>query len=437
MQRIPSWPVPTLTPAPGRGRQVRLYDSAHERVEAIETGELATLYVCGITPYDATHLGHASTYLAFDTLQRAWRDAGITVRYAQNVTDVDDPLLERAAATGVDWEDLAETQTELFRADMEALRIFPPDAYVRVQDIIDETASAISDLLARGIAYPVPIAEGAAPAPVHEDAHDLYFDRKAAEQLDGVIPIGAICHFDGAELDRVFREFGGDPERPGKRDAFDPLLWRAARAGEPSWETPFGAGRPGWHVECAIIANGELGTGITLQGGGRDLRFPHHEMSAQHASAITGETFARRYAHAGLVAYEGEKMSKSLGNLVLVSKLRERGVDPRAIRLTILSHRYRDDWEWTESALATATERLARWQARAREFAAVERSTVDEGPVMAALREAMADDLDTPRMLEIVDAWAKETTDLSAPEVQADAFGVPLLVDALLGIELR
>ena len=437
MQHIPSWPVPSLPSAPGRGRPLKLYDSALERVETIETGPEATLYVCGITPYDATHLGHAATYLAFDSVQRAWRDAGITVHYAQNVTDVDDPLLEGADKTGVDWRALAEDQTNLFRGDMEALRILPPDAYVRVQDIIPETASAIGQLLEQGIAYRVPIAADATPAAVDADACDLYFDRRAAEDLDGVFPLGTVSHFDDVELDRVFREFGGDPERPGKRDPFDPLLWRAAREGEPAWETPFGAGRPGWHVECAIIANAELGTHITLQGGGRDLRFPHHEMSAQHASAVTGEPFATRYAHAGLIAYDGEKMSKSLGNLVLVSKLRERGVDPRAIRLAILAHRYREDWEWTEEGLQDGIGRLEHWCARVATLPETAQAEKLEGPVMAALREAMADDLDTPRMLEIVDAWVASEPQLTDETSQADAYGVPLLIDALLGIQLR
>ncbi|CAG7845628.1 L-cysteine:1D-myo-inositol 2-amino-2-deoxy-alpha-D-glucopyranoside ligase [Pseudoclavibacter triregionum] len=430
MREIPSWPVPEVPRATGRGEAPVLFDPQTGELAPVDIdGDVATLYVCGITPYDATHLGHAATYLAFDTLQRAWRDAGIEVRYAQNVTDVDDPLLERAERDGVDWRVLAQSQTDLFREDMTALRVIPPKPYARVADVIDETAEGVERLLAKDLAYRVPIAADATPRPVDPEAQDVYFDVRGAGRLPEALPLGAISGFDAEGLDAAFREFGGDPERPGKRDPLDPLLWRAAREGEPAWETPVGAGRPGWHVECAVIATEALGAPITLQGGGRDLRFPHHEMSAAHATAMTGERFARRFAHAGLVAYEGEKMSKSKGNLVLVSRLRAAGADPAAIRLAILAHRYRDDWEWTDEGLAEATERLARWREAAATLAGNDDASQDSAPspTAAAMRRAMADDLDTPAVLAAVDAWAAD------PAGQGD---VPTLVDALLGIRL-
>lgn len=430
MREIPSWPVPEVPRATGRGEAPVLFDPQTGELAPVDIdGDVATLYVCGITPYDATHLGHAATYLAFDTLQRAWRDAGIEVRYAQNVTDVDDPLLERAERDGVDWRVLAQSQTDLFREDMTALRVIPPKPYARVADVIDETAEGVERLLAKDLAYRVPIADDATPRPVDPEAQDVYFDVRCAGRLPEALPLGAISGFDAEGLDAAFREFGGDPERPGKRDPLDPLLWRAAREGEPAWETPVGAGRPGWHVECAVIATEALGAPITLQGGGRDLRFPHHEMSAAHATAMTGERFARRFAHAGLVAYEGEKMSKSKGNLVLVSRLRAAGADPAAIRLAILAHRYRDDWEWTDEGLAEATERLASWREAAATLAGNDDASQDSAPspTAAAMRRAMADDLDTPAVLAAVDAWAAD------PAGQGD---VPTLVDALLGIRL-
>lgn len=420
-----------------------LFDSATRSVQPVHPETVARLYVCGITPYDATHLGHAATYLAFDTLNRAWRDAGLEVRYAQNITDVDDPLLERAAKTGRDWRDIAQDQTDLFRGDMEALRIVPPEWYVRVQDVIDETGDAVARLLENGTAYRVEIAPDASPAPVEEGATDIYFDVRAAERLSPW-RLGDTSGFSPEQMDAAFREFGGDPERPGKRDPLDPLLWRAAREGEPAWPTPVGAGRPGWHVECSVIATGTLGEAFTVQAGGRDLRFPHHELSAGHATALTKQPFAQHFAHAGLIAYEGTKMSKSLGNLVLVSKLTEAGHDPAAIRLAIVRHHYRDDWEWTDAELSVAEAQLGRWRAhadRVRARAADElaaaggvdvATSVDgadpaDSPRVTRIRRAVADDLDTPRAVAHVDAW-----------VRNDEFepAVIDLVDALLGIRI-
>ncbi|MDO9396197.1 MAG: cysteine--1-D-myo-inosityl 2-amino-2-deoxy-alpha-D-glucopyranoside ligase, partial [Herbiconiux sp.] len=360
-----SWTRPDIPSLPGRGAAPRLHDDAsgHYLDSVLEGTEAARLYVCGITPYDATHIGHAATYLAFDTLVRLWLDAGLAVSYTQNITDVDDPLLERAAATGVDWRELASEQVELFRTDMAALRVTPPDAYVGVTETVDAIAEAVEALRERGIAYPVPTPDAVVPG-----ASDWYFDIAAAEAATPWT-LGSESGLDRATMSILFAERGGDSARAGKRDPLDPLLWRVERAGEPAWETPVSAtlsrGRPGWHIECSVIARGTLGDTFDVQGGGGDLVFPHHEFSAAHATALTGERFARVNAHGGLVAFDGEKMSKSLGNLVLVSQLRAAGVEPAAVRLAILAHPYRDDWEWHRGDEQRAAERLAGWRASA------------------------------------------------------------------------
>ncbi|GAA4195897.1 cysteine--1-D-myo-inosityl 2-amino-2-deoxy-alpha-D-glucopyranoside ligase [Microbispora amethystogenes] len=364
------------------------------------------MYVCGITPYDATHLGHANTYLAFDLVNRAWRDAGHDVHYTQNATDVDDPLLERAAATGTDWRSLGEREIELFRSDMEALRILPPREYVGVTETIDEITAVIGRLTERGATYDI---DG-----------DVYFSVTAAPKF------GAVSGYSEETMLALFAERGGDPGREGKRHPLDWLLWRAERPGEPSWDSPFGRGRPGWHVECTAIALRNLGTGFDVAGGGSDLIFPHHEMGACEGHVATGEwPFARAYVHAGMVGLDGEKMSKSKGNLVFVSRLRP-VTDPMAVRLALLAHHYRTDWEWTADQLTEAEARLARWRA------AVARPAGPAGDaVLAAVRERVADDLDAPGALAAIDAWAAgEGDDASSPALVRD------VADALLGIAL-
>ncbi|GAA4154747.1 cysteine--1-D-myo-inosityl 2-amino-2-deoxy-alpha-D-glucopyranoside ligase [Gryllotalpicola daejeonensis] len=414
-----AWPRPALPEVPGHSVAPLVYDSASDALVAAEpAGDTATLYLCGITPYDATHLGHAATYLAFDTLQRVWRDAGYAVRYAQNVTDVDDPLLERASRDGVDWRELAASEVEGFRADMTALGIIPPDAYVAVTERIEPTAVAVAELLAQGVAYRVAAPE----ASDDSDGHDIYFDATAATDVSPW-HLGQESRLDRDAMLAIFAERGGDPDREGKRDPLDPLLWRAARDGEPSWESPVGTGRPGWHIECSVIALDELGETVTVLGGGSDLLFPHHEFSAAHSSALTGEPAAQLYAHAGMVAYQGEKMSKSLGNLVKVSELRAAGADPRGIRLALLAHHYRDDWEWTDASLPEALERLTRWQAAA---TASDHRPPAQFATLAELREALHRDLDTPAALAVVDAVAAGGL---SPELRS---GIHLL----LGIEL-
>jgi L-cysteine:1D-myo-inositol 2-amino-2-deoxy-alpha-D-glucopyranoside ligase len=395
-------------------------DTASGGLRPAAAGKAATLYACGITPYDATHIGHAATYTAWDLLVRAWRDAGHDVTYVQNVTDVDEPLLERASRDGEDWRELADREIDRYRGDMAALRVLPPDHLVGAVEALDIIGQLTSRLGERGALYEVD--------------SDQYMSRYSDSAF------GSVSHLGLSEMAVLFAERGGDPERPGKKDPLDPLVWLAARPGEPSWEGPFGPGRPGWHVECAAIATYYLGTVFDVQSGGRDLIFPHHEMSASHARVGLGPgAFARRYAHAGMVRLDGEKMSKSLGNLVFVSRLLAGGARPMAVRLAILAHHYRTDWDWTEAGLQAAEDRLTRWSkaVNAPADATAGDSAGDGGQrVLAGVRERLADDLDAPGALAVVDRWADAVLAGEEPADEASARLVRATVDALLGVEL-
>lgn len=406
--------VPTLPDSPGRS-PLGLYDTARASVQPSAPSGAASMYVCGITPYDATHLGHAATMITFDLVNRMWRDTGLDVRYVQNVTDIDDPLLERAERDGEDWIVLAMRETALFREDMEALRIIPPAHYVGAVESIPSIATHVSSLLASGAAYRLDDGTG-----------DVYFAVSSAPRW------GYESHLSRAEMTSLSAERGGDPDRAGKRDPLDPLLWRGARDGEPMWDGgDLGPGRPGWHIECATIALNLLGDTIDVQGGGNDLLYPHHECSAAHAEVLTGAApFAAHYVHAGMIGLDGEKMSKSRGNLVFVSRLRGDGVDPMAVRLGLLASHYRGDRDWTDDVLKAGQQRLSRW----REAAAAPSGPSGAG-LLAAVREALAADLDAPTALALVDAWTEATLsgtgdDPSAPELMSRT------VDALLGIRL-
>lgn len=433
-----SWsarPVPQL---PGTAPVPAVHDTRlRTQVRLPETPQVG-LYVCGITPYDATHMGHAATYVAFDLLNRAWRDAGQTVTYVQNVTDVDDPLLERADATGVDWRELAREQTELFRADMSALNVVAPEHYVAATEVVDWIVPAVERLVERGLAYRVPGTTEANGGRGPDG--DVYFDVDAAGQLRREDPdawvLGEICGLNREEMLPLFAERGGDPERPGKRDPLDPLLWRVHRAGEPSWEgAGLGEGRPGWHIECSLISLKYLPAPFTVQGGGCDLVFPHHDMGAGHSYALSGKPMAEHFMHTAMVGLDGEKMSKSKGNLVLVSKLRERGVDPAAIRLAILAQHYRTDWFWTDELLRRAERRLAAWRA-----AAAKPDTAGAAALLEAVRSALAEDLNAPAALAAVDAWvARNTAGAAARGAEASSEDRQLardLVEARLGVVL-
>jgi L-cysteine:1D-myo-inositol 2-amino-2-deoxy-alpha-D-glucopyranoside ligase len=398
---------------------LRLHDTPRGEILPTRPQGTARMYVCGITPYDATHLGHAATYLAFDLVNRMWRDAGHAVRYVQNVTDIDDPLLERAARDGEDWVVLGMRETALFREDMTALRVLPPDDYVGAVEAVPRIVGKIQELLDDGVAYLLDDGSG-----------DVYHDVSRAPDF------GEESRYDEATMLRFFAERGGDPDRPGKRNRLDPVLWRGERPGEPSWPGPAGtAGRPGWHIECATIALDTIGMDFDVQGGGSDLIFPHHEYSVVHAEALTDRhPFARAYVHSAMIGLNGEKMSKSRGNLVFVSRLRGDGVDPMAIRLALLSGHYRTDRSWTPELLRAAEERLATW----RRATAVP-AGAPAGPLLAAVRERLADDLDSPGAIAAVDAWAAATL-AGADGAPGLEEGAPALardvVDALLGIGL-
>lgn len=412
--------MPPLPSLPGSSKQLRLYDTAAGSLVPVgpPTPGQVRMYVCGITPYDAAHLGHAATYLAFDVAQRVWRDAGHTVRYVQNVTDIDDPLLERANRDNVDWAALASQETQVFRDDMAALRIIPPEKYLGVIESMESIAEMVAKLLASGAAYQL-----------DDGTADVYFDIKSASDF------GYESRLDRAMMLNLFAERGGDAERAGKRDALDPLLWRGAREGEPSWPSSMGPGRPGWHVECSVIAVNELGMDIDVQGGGSDLLFPHHEMSAAHAEVAYGtHPFAKAYVHTGMIAWQGEKMSKSKGNLVFTSDLRRAGIDPAVIRLALLAGHYRANREWTEDLLAQAQTRLDQWRA-----AVLAVAGPDAAPVLAQVRENLADDLDTPGAIAAIDEWAFAV--IADPEPETGSLQAPALIadtaEALLGISLR
>ncbi|SCL72540.1 L-cysteine:1D-myo-inositol 2-amino-2-deoxy-alpha-D-glucopyranoside ligase [Micromonospora citrea] len=410
-----SWAGHEVPRLPGRGGPLALFDSARQGVHRSDPSGTATMYVCGITPYDATHLGHAATMITFDLVQRVWRDAGLDVRYVQNVTDIDDPLLERAERDGEDWKVLAMRETALFREDMEALRIIPPAHYVGAVESIPDIAERVLVLLKDGAAYRLEDGTG-----------DVYFDLAAAPRF------GYESNLTREQMLEIFPERGGDPDRAGKRDPLDPLLWRGAREGEPSWPGgDLGPGRPGWHIECAVIALNLLGDRIDVQGGGNDLLFPHHECSAAHAERLTGAApFADHYVHAGMIGLDGEKMSKSRGNLVFVSRLRADRVDPMAVRLALLSGHYRSDRAWTDELLAAAQERLARW----RRAAAAPAGAAGEA-FLAGVRARLADDLDSPGVVALADEWAEATLAGAADDPAGPALFADTL-DALLGIRL-
>ena len=422
-----AWPTPQIPVLPGAGSPVQIHNSSSNSLEQPVTGSHARLYVCGVTPYDATHIGHAATYIAFDLLVRAWLDAGLTVQHVSNVTDIDDPLLERADAMGVDWRDLAQEQITLFGQDMTALGVIPPDVYLGAVETIPQVAAAVEQMLASGSAYRVPLEDGAGGA--SPGLGDVYADLSVDDAF------GSVSGFDAGTMRTLFGERGGDPDRAGKRGPLDPLLWRRERVGEPQWDGGvLGSGRPGWHIECAVISDLGLGAAPHVQAGGADLVFPHHEMSSSHARALGNGACAEMNAHAALVAFEGAKMSKSQGNLVFVSKLRAAGYDPMAIRLAVLAHHYRQPWEWFDADLTAGVARLEHWRAA---------MSGNGGPVsvatLAEMRAAIADDLDAPRALAAVDAWADAALDPhnADSEVEHGAPGViSRAVNAILGVRL-
>ena len=393
---------------------LQLTNSASGSKELVPPKPLYRLYVCGITPYDATHLGHAATYLTFDLINRYLRASGSAVRYVQNITDIDDPLLERAKRDGIDWTELAHKQIDLFRGDMVNLRVIPPSDYIGAVDGIPLVTAAIEQLAIKGSIYQVD--------------HDLYF--KVREDRN----FGQRSHLSQEEMLQIFSERGGDPARLGKIDPLDCLVWMSQRPKEPGWPSPFGVGRPGWHIECTAIALKYLEPSpddeslIDIQGGGSDLIFPHHEMCASQAQVLSGKPLASSYVHAGMIGLDGEKMSKSKGNLVFVSTLVADGREPMAIRWALMKDHYRTDRMWTDELLVAAESELF-----ALRSALTQLNVAPTQEFIEKMIAALADDLDTVAVTSMINEWVQKT---QSGDTGGDAQSLVTALDALLGVAL-
>lgn len=405
-----SWPRVYLPPLDDQQFPLlNLLDSSKGRIK-LSTSKRFSIYVCGITPYDSTHLGHAATYLAFDLINRYQLLSKHQVAFIENVTDIDDPLLERAKRDNLNWQTLAQEQVGLFKSDMSALRILPPEKLVNVTDSFDIIEKFITQLSERGFLYKL--------------EEDYYFS--VSDFLDD-LPISV------DQAQDIFRQRGGDPDRMGKKHPLDPVVWLANREGEPGWPSKFGYGRPGWHVECTAIASNYLDDLnsdpiIDLQGGGSDLFFPHHYMSAKIVKAAFGREFASYFVHAGMIGLDGEKMSKSKGNLVFVSKLIENQVDPMVIRWALLSGHYQIDRQWSDDLLRRAESEVAIVRS------ALSRTEVAEtDQLIKDLISDLANNLDTPTALNRLVLWAI-TSQKVAPFNKSGE--VSRAIDSLLGLAL-
>ena len=411
-----SWATPAI-PTLGTIRDLPalvLTDTATTTKKALPKKSMYRMYVCGITPYDATHLGHAATYLTFDLINRYLRAAGAEVLYVQNITDIDDPLLERANRDGVDWNDLAHQQIDLFKGDMVDLRVIPPAHYIGAVEAIPLVVNAIAELQEQSSIYPVDT--------------DYYFSVKSDSKF------GSRSNLSQRQMLDIFSQRGGDPDRAGKKDPLDCLVWMSQRVNEPGWDSSLGKGRPGWHIECTAIALEYLQpsdideTLIDIQGGGSDLIFPHHEMCATQAHVITGKELAQSYVHAGMIGLDGEKMSKSKGNLVFVSRLVASGVDPMAIRWALMSDHYRSDRMWSDAVLQKAQSELAQLR-----DALSKSASAPTEELITSIVNALSDDLDTTRVLFQLNAWALSTL---AGSNGGNTDNLRITLDALLGLKL-
>lgn len=355
---------------------LQLYDTARARIVAFEPDEQVLMYTCGITPYDATHLGHAATFIAYDVLQRHLIDKGHTVHCVRNVTDVDDPLFEKARQLGVHYLDLAAAEEARFERDLVALNTLPVASTPRASSAIPDIRGFIGMVLDRGFAY--------------QAGGSVYFDVSKFESF------GSVSHYSESEMIEFAKQRGGQVDDPNKRHPLDFVLWHPSAPDEPAWDTMWGAGRPGWHIECSALALRELGTTIDLHGGGADLIFPHHECERAQSEAATGVVFVKHWMHTALIGMDGHKMSKSRGNLVFVDRLRTR-YDPMAIRLGLIEHHYRVEWEWDDGLMDRNTQRLHAWRANAEGV---------PGDLLDEVRERLDDDLDSAGAVAAVDRAA-------------------------------
>ena len=365
------------------------------------------MYVCGVTPYDSGHMGHAFTFCMFDVLVRFLESHGVRVKYVQNITDVDDPLFERARRDHIDWRELAGRETQVHIRDMTVLGWRPPDVMPRVSEEIKQILGAVTRLDAKGFAY-------------QTDA--VYFD---ASKYSG---FGRLSKLSRRSMVRKLRaeDLLGRVGPNAKHDSLDFALWRPSREDEPAWPSKFGPGRPGWHIECTAMSMHYLGEQIDIHGGGRDLIFSHHESERAQSESVSGKRpFARAWMHTGLVRYQGHKMSKSLGNLVKVSQALQMA-PAAAVRLYLVSHRYRRDWtfEW-KSLIRTSRfiERMRKLLADDARFDYGWRKPKPDPRLMAEFDAALADDLDTPRAVRALRAAVR----------QGDAAAVRAMKDVLLG----
>ncbi|MGA2520676.1 MAG: cysteine--tRNA ligase [Acidimicrobiales bacterium] len=356
---------------------MQLFDTPRGEIVPFDPGPVVRMYSCGITPYDAAHVGHAQVYLTFDVLQRRLADLGHESRLVRNVTDVDDDILRKARELGVHYLDLAAEEMARFDANMQALGLWPVYREPRATSAIPDILSLVGAVLDSGHAYS---AAGA-----------VYFDVSSFPRF------GQVSHLSRPEMLELAAERGGNPEDPAKRDPLDFVLWQPSAADEPAWESRWGPGRPGWHIECSALAMRDLGDTVDLHGGGRDLVFPHHECETAQSESVTGATFSRHWLHVGMVGLDGVKMSKSLGNLVFVGDLLKEW-EPMTVRLALLGHHYRQDWDWAGSDLVTAADRLDRWRSSAAGAA--------DQAVLEAVRHRLDADLDTPGALAVLDEEA-------------------------------
>ena len=390
---------------------MRLYETATRGVAEFAPPKVVRMYVCGITPYDSTHLGHAATYLAYDVLIRRLESLGHEVRLVRNYTDVDDSILPKARSLGVHYLELAETEMARFRSDMEALEMRPAYAEPRATEAVPRMVELVQELLTKGHAYPIEGPEG----------------RSVMYDVSTFPRFGALSHYDRPQMVAYAKQRGGHPDDPRLRHPLDFVLWQPSAPGEPAWDAPFGPGRPGWHIECTAMATDAHGPTLDLHGGGTDLIFPHHECEIAQTEPLTGEPFVRHWMHSAMVSYDGEKMSKSLGNLVFVSDLRRRA-DPRAIRLSLLRHHYRAGFEWFDTDIEEGTALLHRLVAAARRP-----DGADPRPYRQRFLDALDDDLQTPAALDALDDLASAVlsggTSTDAPVVLRELAG-------LLGVDL-
>ena len=367
---------------------MRLYDTSRREIVDFTPGDDVKMYVCGVTPYDATHLGHAFTFVAYDILIRRLLDTGRSVKCVRNVTDVDDPLFAKARELGIHYLDLAAREEQRLEDDLRAMNFIPMYSTPRASSAISDIRGFIGMVLDRGYAY--------------EAGGSVYFD------VGRYAEFGSVSHYDRTKMLMLARERGGNVDDPHKRDPLDFVLWQPSAADEPSWDTIWGAGRPGWHIECSALALRELGATIDLHGGGTDLIYPHHECERAQSEAATGQPFVRHWMHVAMVWMDGHKMSKSRGNLVFVDQLRKR-YDPRAIRLGLIVNHYRQEWEWDEGLIDRATDRLGKWSAASVESGGRNSRIKERGlGVLQSVRHHLDDDLDTPSAVAAIDEAARQ-----------------------------